>query len=131
MRKAPEGAGQAEAVEDRLVVVLGVRAPVRGEAVAPPGVGELAQRGHGDGGAWLAADEPALDVLSRPEEVHRASSEDDVVPPAGRREAHPAPKSAAVRRSRDTTPGSARPRAGRRRCRTRPRRSSRTTTGRR
>ena len=54
----------------------------------PPGDRELGERRHGDRRARLAPCEPALDVLFRPEEVHRPSGEDDVVPPArGRDEA--------------------------------------------
>src|SRR5919106_2842939 len=81
--KTPELAGQVEPVEDRLILLASVRTPVRCEAVAPPGVRELAQLGHGDRRAGLACAEPMLDALFRPEEIHRASREDDVVPPAG------------------------------------------------
>src|SRR5207248_7780426 len=77
----PELTGEAEPVEDRLVLLACVRAPVGRETVVPPRVREVAQRRDRDRGAGLAAGEPALDVLFRPEEVHPASGEDDVVPP--------------------------------------------------
>lgn len=83
-RKAPEIPGEPEPIEDRLVAVPGVRPPVRGEAIFIPGMRKFAQPLHWDRRARLAAGEPALDVLSRPEEIHGASSEDNVIPPAGR-----------------------------------------------
>src|SRR5438552_3459752 len=81
LRQAPELAGQPDPVEDRLVLLARVRPPVGREAVVPPCVREIAERRDRDRRARLAAGEPALDVLLRPEEVHRASGEDDVVPP--------------------------------------------------
>jgi hypothetical protein len=72
-RKAPELAGQSKVVEDPLVVVASVRLPVGSKAVAPPNVRELAQLRDIDGGSWSAPAEPSLDVLFRPEEVHRSS----------------------------------------------------------
>ena len=44
-------------------------------------MGEVAELRHGQGGAVPASGDPPLDVLFRPEEVHGASREDDVVPP--------------------------------------------------
>src|SRR5438093_3478505 len=82
----PERVGEAQRVEDRLVLLSGSRAPVGGEAISPPCVGELAHLFRGDRGSRLAASQPPLDVLFRPKEVHRASGEDDVVPPVRRRD---------------------------------------------
>ena len=59
-----------------------VRAPVGSQAVAPPFLRELGELRDGNRPARRATGEPALDVILRPEEVHRASGEDDVVPPA-------------------------------------------------
>src|SRR6201993_5575977 len=67
-----------------------MRPPVWRESVAPPGVRELAELAGADRLAGLKAVlfEPSSHVLFRPEEVHRASGEDDVVPPVrGRNEA--------------------------------------------
>jgi len=74
MRKAPEACGEPDPVEDRLVAVRGMRPPVRGEAIVPPGMRQFAQLPHGDRRAGLAPAKPAAYVLFRPEEIHRASS---------------------------------------------------------
>src|SRR5438045_1203553 len=80
----PERAGQAEPVEDRLVLLARPGAPARVETVAPPGERELPQlrRGESLPGRMAGRLEPARHVLLRPEELHRASGEADVVPPA-------------------------------------------------
>ncbi len=39
LTEIPERARQAQARQDRLVLLAGVRAPVRVEAIAPPGLG--------------------------------------------------------------------------------------------
>jgi hypothetical protein len=52
----------------------------------PPCMCETAKGLRRDGRAWLPRAEPARDVLLRPEEIHRTSGEDDVVPPARRRD---------------------------------------------
>ena len=57
--------------------------PVGWQPVAPPCVSELAQLDHGQGCAGFPSTEPAINVHFRPEEVHGASGEDDVVPPMG------------------------------------------------
>src|SRR5207248_2609954 len=80
----PERADESQPVEDRLVLLTGVWHPVRCDPVVPPGVREVAQCRGRNRGARLPPSEPALDVLLRPEEIHRASGEDDVVPPARR-----------------------------------------------
>ena len=96
-----------------------------------------AERRHRDRRARLGRPvEPALDVLFRPEEVHPASGEDDVVPPAARpgrgsgregsrRPGRPSRTSTYElrRRSRRRRPRSGRRHRARRRSRTRPRRS--------
>ena len=85
IRRAPrEGAKsrrQVELAQDRLVLLAGMRLPVCCESVAPPCVRELAQLRDSDRRSRIAPAEPAIDVLFRPEEIHRASGEDDVVPP--------------------------------------------------
>src|SRR4030095_691834 len=79
---------ETKPIEDRLVLLERVRTPVGSEAVTPPFLSERRELGHGNRRARRPAGEPALDVLFRPEEVHRASGEDDVVPPLrGRHEA--------------------------------------------
>lgn len=83
-RKAPEIPGEPEPIEDRLIALRRVRPPVRGEAIFVPGMRQFAQPLNRDRLAGLAPGEPARDVLSRPEEIHGASSEDNVIPPAGR-----------------------------------------------
>jgi hypothetical protein len=74
----------AQPAKDRLIAVPRVRPPVRGQAIFVPGMRQFAQPPHRDRGAGLAPGEPARDVLSRPEEIHGASSNDNVIPPAGR-----------------------------------------------
>jgi hypothetical protein len=83
-RKAPEIPGQPEPIEDRLIAVPRMWPPVREEAIFVPGMRQFAQPLHRDRGAGLAPGEPARDVLSRPEEIHGASGEDNVIPPVGR-----------------------------------------------
>src|SRR5204862_7259377 len=83
LRQAPERAGEPEPVENRLVLLARVGPPVRWQPIVPPGMRERAQCGHADRRAGWPSAEPAFDVLLRPEEVHRASGEDDVVPPVG------------------------------------------------
>src|SRR4029077_3018420 len=82
----PERAGEAEPLEDRLVLLARVRNPARREPVVPPGVRQLRELGDRDRRAGGPAGEPAIYVLLRPEEIHRASGEDDVVPPVRRRD---------------------------------------------
>src|SRR6202011_967500 len=76
-----EVAGQAKLVEDRLALLAGTRLPVGRESIAPPCVRELAQLRDRDRASRIPPTEPAVDVLFRREEIHRASGEDDVVPP--------------------------------------------------
>ena len=83
-RQSPEILGKAEAREDRLVLVTDVWSPVGIESITPPRVGEFAQLRDAQRGAWFPTAEPSRHMLLRPEEVHRASGEDDVVPPGGR-----------------------------------------------
>src|SRR5205085_7835321 len=66
-----------------LVLVAGVRTPVGREAVAPPSVCQVAELLGVDCRPGFVALllEPSSYVLLRPEEMHRASGEDDVVPP--------------------------------------------------
>ena len=78
--------GEPEPIEDRLAAVAGPRPPVWGESVFVPGTRQFAQHLHGDRRAGFAPGEPALDVVFRPEEIHGASSEANVIPPAGRRD---------------------------------------------
>jgi quinol monooxygenase YgiN len=80
-REPPKLSREAEAIEDPLVLLAGVGTPIEREPIVPPGVGELAQLQHGDGHSWSASPEPLGNVLFRPEEIHVASSEDDVFPP--------------------------------------------------
>lgn len=77
----PEVPGEPEPVQDGLVLLERVRAPIGRKTVAPSFLRELGELHHRDRFAPFAAVEPALDVLLRPEEVHRASGEGDVVPP--------------------------------------------------
>src|SRR5712692_2905088 len=82
-RQLPEAIREAEPVEDRLRVVEAAGQPVGVEPRVPPRVRELARLRRADRRDGLVAVllEPAGGVLIRPEEVHRASGEDDVVPP--------------------------------------------------
>jgi hypothetical protein len=80
-REAPEVSCEPELVENCLVVLARVRLPVGRESIVPPGVGEFVQLRDRERCSRLARSKPPLDVLFRPEEVHRASGEDDVVPP--------------------------------------------------
>lgn len=73
-------------VADRLVFVAAARAPARLESRVPLGVCKIAKRLHGDRRARLSDAKPSCDVLLRPEEIHRTSDEDDVVPPVCRRD---------------------------------------------
>ena len=73
---------QPKLVEDRLVLLVAARLPVRRELIAQPGMRQLAELGHRDDCSGITCPEPSLDVLFRPEEIHRVSGEDDVVPPA-------------------------------------------------
>ena len=79
--QAPKLPGEPQVLQRDLVLTARMRLPFRGQAIAPPGVCEPAERGDGDGRAPVAIAEPALNVLLRPEEIHRASGEHDVVPP--------------------------------------------------
>src|SRR5437016_10647754 len=83
-RERPEVAGEAKALEDGHVLLTRARNPVGRKTVVPPGVRELRKLRHRDGRAGRPTAEPAGDVLLRPEEIHRASGEDDVVPPVRR-----------------------------------------------
>lgn len=58
-----------------------MRSPVRREPITPPGFGELAELPYADRRSRTPACQPPCYMLFRPEEVHRASGEDDVVPP--------------------------------------------------
>jgi hypothetical protein len=80
--QTPEIPDEPEAIQDRLVLISRVRTPLRRQPVDPPRVGELAERRHRDRCPPGASSEPSIDVLLRPEEIHGASGEDDVVPPA-------------------------------------------------
>src|SRR5262249_23497658 len=84
--EGPERLTEGHARPGGLVLVAGVRAPVRVDPVGPPRVGEVAQLRRRDHRPGRPIAQPAGDVLFRPEEVHRASREDDVVPPSGRRD---------------------------------------------
>ena len=59
--KAPEVAGQAKLVEDRLVLPAGMRLPVACESIAPPCVRKFAQLRDRDRGSRIALAEPAVD----------------------------------------------------------------------
>ena len=80
--EVPERIREPETVQDRLVLLTGSRPPVRIDPIAPPCVRQFTQLGDADGCAGSSRPEPATDVLFRPEEIHRASSENDVVPPS-------------------------------------------------
>ena len=82
--EAPEWAGQFEAIENLLVLITGVRVPVGVESITPPGMRHFAQLRHRDRRSCDTPAKPAFDVFLRPEEVHRCSSEDNVVPPTRR-----------------------------------------------
>lgn len=84
--ESPKRSREFESIEDRLVLLASAGAPIGGEAIVPPGVGQLAQLQHGDARSWGASTKPSGNVLFRPEEIHIASSEDDVFPPRGRRD---------------------------------------------
>ncbi len=77
----PELISQAETVEDGLVLFPVTRPPFGGDAITPPCVGEFAQHGHGDGLPGSTPAEPPTNMLFRPEEIHGASGERDLVPP--------------------------------------------------
>ena len=88
LRQRPERAEQAEVIEYRLVFVAASWSPVCVEACVPPGVCEVAKGLRWDGRTGFAGAEPPSDVFFRPEEIHGASGEHDVVPPVrGRDEA--------------------------------------------
>lgn len=80
--QGPERIGEPEIGRDRLFLLTGAWPPVRIDPVALPGVRQFTQLGDGDRRAGSPGTEPAADVLFRPEEIHRASSDDDVVPPS-------------------------------------------------
>ena len=140
--QTPELPGQTDVLEHRLVLLAGVRLPVRGRGGRPTMRGRA--RSACATGSVAPGARPAsqrVDVLFRPEEVHRASGEDDVVPPRrGRHEAVEQQRCVVgplvADRARDRRHRSpahdgldpCRRRGARRRCRTRPRRSWRTTT---
>jgi hypothetical protein len=77
----PERGVEPEVVEDGLALVTSARPPVGQQACIPPRVREVAEGLSRDCCARRPRAEPASDVLFRPEEVHCASGEDDVVPP--------------------------------------------------
>src|SRR5712691_10326623 len=81
LRQSPELSREAEALEDAHVLLACVRRPLGRQAIAPPRVCELAQLRDRNRGTGAPPCEPACDVLLRPEEVHPASGEDDVLPP--------------------------------------------------
>src|SRR5579872_1247743 len=58
-----------------------MRLPIGRQAIRPPREGEFSEFGDGKRRARGTAAEPGRDVLLRPEEVHRASGKDDVIPP--------------------------------------------------
>lgn len=80
--QVPELIREPETVQDRLVLLTRARLPVRIDPIAPPFVRQFTQLRDGDRRARSSRTEPATDVLFRPEEIHRASSENDVVPPS-------------------------------------------------
>src|SRR5512134_927409 len=80
--KVPERIHEPESVQDLLVLLAGSRPPVHLDPIAPPCVRQLTQLRDADRRAGSSRTEPATDVLLRPEEIHRASSESDVVPPS-------------------------------------------------
>src|SRR5262245_32864437 len=84
LRNSPEIAAEPDAVEDRSVLLACVGLPPRVEAVVPPRFREMGELPDRDRCPLRPAPEPAVDVLFRPEEVHRASGVDDVVPPVSR-----------------------------------------------
>ena len=83
LAESPEIAGQAKTAQNCLILLTGMRLPVSREPISPPGVGKLAQLGDRGCRTGLTVSEPALDVFLRPEEIHGASGEDNVVPPTG------------------------------------------------
>lgn len=86
LRESPKRSRESESIEDRLVLLAGVWMPIWREPIVPPGVGQFAQLQYGDGRSWSAIAKPSGSVLFRPEEVHVASSEDDVFPPSACRD---------------------------------------------
>ena len=86
LRQAPEVADQAQPVEYCLVLVSRVRPPVAIKPIRVPRKAELHDIEDWNGHSWLASSEPSRNVLFRPEEIHRCSREDDVVPPLARRD---------------------------------------------
>src|SRR5262249_689614 len=86
--KRPERLRQPERSEDRLTLVTCARPPVRLQPRVPPGMSEIAEELRRDRRARWASFEPPRYVLLRPEEIHRASREDDVVPPVSGRHEH-------------------------------------------
>jgi hypothetical protein len=86
LRESPKRSPESESIEDRLVLLASVGTPIGRQPIVPPGVGQLAQLQYGDGRSWSASTKPSGSVLFRPEEVHVASSEDDVFPPSACRD---------------------------------------------
>ena len=88
LTQLPEVAGEADLVEKRLRLLCGPGSPARIESRPPPCSRELVHLRRKDGRARLPTVglEPAVQMLLRPEEDHRASSEADVVPPPARRD---------------------------------------------
>ena len=80
-RESPKRSRESDSIEDPLVLFAGVRTPIGREPIVPPGVGQLAQSQHGDSRSWSAITKPSGNVLFRPEEIHVASSKNDVFPP--------------------------------------------------
>jgi hypothetical protein len=80
--QGPERIGEPEIGRDGLFLLTGAWPPVRIDPVALPGVRQFTQLGDGDRPAGSPGTELAADVLFRPEEIHRASSDDDIVPPS-------------------------------------------------
>jgi hypothetical protein len=58
LSQAPEGTGQAQAVEDRLVLLAAMRSPVGVEPVAPPSLGEFGQLEYRDDAPSPSPGEP-------------------------------------------------------------------------
>ena len=67
--------------EDGLILIPGVRPPVGIQAVAPPGLGQLAELGQRSVAPARRPSSHRVNVLLRPEEIHGGSGEDDVVLP--------------------------------------------------
>src|SRR5579859_6954237 len=81
LRQPPEFADQAQAVEGCLVLVARVRLPVGFKPIAVPRQAKFDDLSDWNCDSRLTSSQPPRNMLLRPEEVHRRSSENDVVPP--------------------------------------------------